>query len=192
MESTIDLVCNKLNRFVFALKRLRQTVSFDAALMAYHGYVSSVLSYGLLLWGNSVDVDRAFKIKKKCIRAICNAWSGDTCKPLFIKHNILPLPCMYIRDICVFVKYHSEYWKKRSEVLLRKTRAKYMNLQYKPPARKDIYKKNSFNMCILLYNCLPERLRLLDDKSFKRRLSEWLLHHCFYSVREFINRTIDI
>jgi hypothetical protein len=32
-------VCKNLNRFVFALKRLRDTVSAEAALMAYHLFI---------------------------------------------------------------------------------------------------------------------------------------------------------
>lgn len=33
----------------------------EVALSAYHGYVGSVLQYGLLLWGVSLDFDRAFR-----------------------------------------------------------------------------------------------------------------------------------
>lgn len=36
-------------------------VSREAAVTAYHEYVSSLLLYGLLLWGNSV---RAFQVQK--------------------------------------------------------------------------------------------------------------------------------
>ena len=58
-------VCNKLDRFVYALKRLRQVSSIQTALCAYHGYVASTLKYAVILWGNSVDVEKAFKIQKK-------------------------------------------------------------------------------------------------------------------------------
>ncbi|KOB74159.1 Oxysterol binding protein [Operophtera brumata] len=66
-KAHITQVCDRLDKFVYAIKRLRLRVSIDAALTAYHGYVSAVLAYGLVLWGNSVDVDKAFIIQKKCV-----------------------------------------------------------------------------------------------------------------------------
>lgn len=53
-----------LDRFVYMIKRLRITVSTETALGPYHGYVSSILSYGLLLWSNLVDVLKGVKIPK--------------------------------------------------------------------------------------------------------------------------------
>lgn len=186
----IEQVCNRLNRFVFALRRLRDTVSVEAALTAYHGYVSSVLRYGLILWGNSVDVERVLIIQKKCIRVICNAWSDDSCVPLFKKLHILPLPCLYIKEICIFVDTHRHLFKKRAEVLDRQTRQTIMNLLFKPRVRKMIYGKNVFNMCIVIYNKLPKDIKLLKGNSFKSKLTAWLLDKCFYSVKKYLDYDI--
>lgn len=187
----VDLVCARLERYVFALKRIRQNVSVDAALAAYHGYVSSVLSYGLILWGNSVEVERVFKIQKRCVRVICKAWYLDSCRPLFRNCKILPLACMYIRDICVFTKLHHVYFQKRCDVITRQKRKKFANLLYQPVCRKNIYERNVFNMCINIYNCIPDDIKLLNGQLFKNKLNDWLLQRCFYSIRElknFINR----
>jgi hypothetical protein len=182
----VDQVCASLNRFVFALKRLRDTVSPEAALTAYHGYVSSVLLYGLILWGNSVDVDRVFRIQKKCVRVICNAWFDDSCVPLFKKLHILPLPSLYLREVCVFVKKHQYYFSKRGENSQRQTRLKGKNLYLKPQCHKDVYKRNAFNMCIAIFNRLPEELKKLEGNLFKSKLNSWLLDKCFYSIRLFL------
>ncbi|KAI5640836.1 reverse transcriptase (RNA-dependent DNA polymerase) domain-containing protein [Phthorimaea operculella] len=154
-KDQIEAVCNRLSRFVFALKRLRDTVSVEAAITAYHGYVSSVLSYGLMLWGNSVNVERAFILQKKCIRVLCNAWFDDSCKPLFKKLEILPLPCMYIRDVCVFVNAHPSYWRKRSEVFQQQRRQKYMNLLYQPTCRK-VKKVTNVKTALTTYHAYVE------------------------------------
>lgn len=182
----IDQLCNKLDRYVYALKRLRQTISLEAALTAYHGYVASVLNYGLIMWGNSVDADRAFKLQKKCIRSICNAGFLDTCKPLFKKLNILPLPCLYIREVCCFVKLHPIYYKKYNEVSTRNVREKYTYLLHKPPSHAQIYKQNIYNMSIILYNKLPTFIKNLDGKSFKYALTTWLATKGFYSIKEYL------
>jgi hypothetical protein len=183
----IDSVCSKLARFVFALRRLKNSVSTQAALTAYHGYVSSTLNYGLLLWGNSVDIQRAFLIQKKCLRAVGNAKFDDSCRPLFQKFKVLPLASMYILRACVFAETHPNYFKKRDEMFTRELRAQYKNLLYRPTCRSDIYKKNAYNMCIVLFNKLPNDLRILHGKVFKTRLTKWLQDHCFYSVNDFLN-----
>lgn len=180
-------VCGKLNRFVFALKRLRQTVSKDAALTAYHGYVASVLNYGLMIWGNSVDFEKAFKLQKKCVRSVANAWFLDSCKPLFKQLKILPLPCMYIRDLCLFVKQHPELFNNYSDIFPRQKRTKYLSLLYQPPCHTSIYKNNVFNMCILVYNKLPDSIKKLNINMFKPKLRDWLSENCFYSVKEYLN-----
>lgn len=183
----VDTVCQRLGRFVFALKRVRQTVSVEAALAAYHGYVSSILSYGLIMWGNSVNSDKAFKVQKRCIRVLNKAWFLDSCKPLFKKCNILPLPCMYIKDVCIFVRTHANYFRKRSEVILRQKRAKFQNLLFQPICHREIYKKNVFNMCIIIYNKLPDNIKLLQGNKFKSDLHQWLLDNCFYNIKDYLN-----
>lgn len=181
----INLVCNKLNRFVYALKRVRKTVSQRASLAAYHGYVSSVLLYGLPLWGNSVDLLKAFKVQKKCIRAVCGAWFLDTCKPLFLKTKVLPLPCMYIREICVFVKQYPNYFIRHEELLARHTRHK--NRIYLPKHHSTFHSKNAFCMAVKIFNKLPDEFKELPLSLFKRRLSKWLLLNCFYSTDEYFS-----
>lgn len=186
----IDHICNKLNRYVYALKRLRQTISTEAALAAYHGYVASVLSYGLIIWGNSVDIDRAFKIQKKCLRAISNARFRDSCKPLFQKYNILPLPCIYIRDVCYFVKSHPEYYKNYTETSSRNLRNKFKYIIHKPPSIAYIYKQNVYNMSIVIYNKLPTSIKILEGNAFRKSLSSWLTQKCFYNIKEYLEHDV--
>lgn len=180
----IDYVCDKLDRFVFAIKRLRTTVSVEAALCAYHGYVSSVLSYGLLLWGNSVDFVKAFRVQKKCVRAICGTWFMDSCKPLFKKLRILPLACMYIRELCVFVKQYPQYFQNQAQITNRNTRYKYR--LYLPQCKLELYRRNAFINAIKVYNKLPNEFKDLCLNIFKRKLTLWLLQKCFYDLNEFM------
>jgi hypothetical protein len=183
----IDYICNRLERYVYALKRIRQTISTESALVAYYGYVSSVISYGLIIWGNSVDMERVFILQKKCIRAINNAWFLDSCKPLFIKMKILPLPSIYIRDICLFVKSHSAWFKLYTDESRRPPRAQYLDLLHHPPCRTYIYKQSAYNMSIVIYNSLPGNLKKLQGHLFKKNLTEWLTEKCFYSLKEYLD-----
>lgn len=184
-KAHIDKVCSKLNRFVYALRRLRQTVSMEAAISAYYGYVSSVLSYGLLLWGNSVNILLVFRLQKKCIRAICNAWSTESCKPLFQDLKVLPLACMYIKVICIFVRQNSGYFPKHSDVLMRHTR--HRDRLFLPKCKLEMFKRNAYVQAIIIFNKLPDEIKQLPYYMFKNKLTAWLLEHCFYTIKEYLN-----
>lgn len=187
-KSHIHMVCAKIDKFIYAIRRLRQIVSQDAALSAYHGYVSSILSYGLIMWGNSVEMDKAFRVQKKCIRAIYNCKPLDSCKPLFQKNKILPLPCMYIRDISVFVKRYPHLFKLNIEGRERSTR--YAEKLFMPKCNVKLFQKNVHVMAIKIYNKIPCDLKKLPLNQFKNKLSKWLLDMCFYDINELFVKKV--
>lgn len=94
-------LCNKIDRFSFALWRLSKTVSQTVALQTYHGYVISVISYSILLWGTSFDTGRLVISQKRCIRSICNMSSlflsflSTLYRPLFKILKLLTVPSIY-------------------------------------------------------------------------------------------------
>lgn len=99
-----EMLIDKLNRFVFALRRLSQLSSHKTAVLAFNGHVMSNLRYGLILWGNCTNMQKVFLLQKKCIRAICGARQTDSCRPLFQKLKVMTLPSLYIYEIGLFVK----------------------------------------------------------------------------------------
>ncbi|KAI5637383.1 reverse transcriptase (RNA-dependent DNA polymerase) domain-containing protein [Phthorimaea operculella] len=101
----VENVRNKLHKYVYVLSRLRHTSAIETTLAAYHGYVASVLKYGLLLWGNSTNIEQLFIAQKKCVRAICGKKPRESCVPLFKELGILPLPCLYILEVYEDRKY---------------------------------------------------------------------------------------
>lgn len=182
----IEELCKKLNKFVYALGQLRKTASQHTALLAYHGYVGSVLRYGIILWGHSSDSNRIFVTQKKCIRAICMVHPLQSCKPLFKKLNILPLPSLYIYEMSCFVKQHMNLFKKASEIYPRNTRNPDRLVLTNAP-RTRLYQKNCYAMGIKIYNKLPADIKLLPLIKFKRVLHAWLLQNNFYTVSEFFD-----
>lgn len=60
------------------------------------------------------------------------------------------------------------------------------NLLYKHQCHKDIYKRNVYNMCITIYNKLPEELKELNGNIFRNKIRGWLLEKCFYTVNEYL------
>lgn len=182
----VERVCGKLDRFVYAIRKLRLVSSKQTVLSAYHGYVSSVLRYGLVIWGNSVDIERAFLVQKKTIRAMSGADYLDHCKPLFKKFKILPLPCLYIFEVCLFVRRHPHLFILDEQISERLKKIHAGKLLV-PSQRLQLYSRNASCMTIKIYNKLPPALKMLPMNKFKCKMFTWLLDMCFYSVNEFLN-----
>lgn len=184
-KSHVGKVCTKLQRFVYVLRRLKNTTSLHIALLAYHAYVASVLRYGLIIWGNSSDINRAFVIQKKCVRAIYGLTPLDTCKPVFQKLNILTLPCMYIFEISKYVRLNHELFTIASDVYNEKQLRNPGKLVFANKPRTVLFQKNCYAMCIKIFNALPMYIKSLPIPKFQKKLKKWLISKSFYTLNEF-------
>ena len=84
--------------------------------MVYVSYFHSIMSYGIIFWGNSHHSVKIFKIKKRIIRIITNSNRYDTCRPLFKQFRILPLPSQYIFSVLLFVIKNKNLFQLNSQV----------------------------------------------------------------------------
>lgn len=183
----VDNVSSKINKFVYALRQVKKVTNLKTAILVYHAYVESVLRYGLVMWGNSTDQHRAFVAQKKCIRALYGLQPDESCKPVFEKLGLLPLPCLYIYEICMFVWKHKTLFKTANDICPRNRRDPYMLVLSNAP-RLAKYNKNCLAMCVRIYNKLPGDFKLLNTKyCFKRKLSAWLSQNNFYSLKQFFD-----
>ena len=124
-ESHIIILCKKLSPVCFALYRLRNITNRDVMLSYYYAQFYSRISYGIVFWGSSHHFERVFRLQKKAIRNIMGVSMRTSCKTYFKKLQILPLACIYIMKIVVFVKsnlniflrnnYNHEYNTRRQE-----------------------------------------------------------------------------
>lgn len=183
-KAHVNSLCSKLDRFVYVLYRLRQIATKEAALSAYHGYVSSCLRYGIILWGFSVDAERAFLVQKKCIRSLTGADFLDSCKPLFKKLKILPFPSLYIYEICLFVKKHPNLFIKQTDIV---KRSRQTHKLYVPIQRLQLTSKNVNCMAIRVFNKLPDMFKEYDINKFKKSVFDFLLDKCYYCVKDYLN-----
>lgn len=115
-KQQITDICNKLNKFVFALKIMRSITDESTALTAYHDYVTSVLRYGVIIWGNSTNVSQVFMTQKRCIRAICGVGSQKiSCRPLFKRLSVLTLTGLFIYEHAKFVRNNPDLFEKPTQ-----------------------------------------------------------------------------
>lgn len=149
--------------------------------MAYHGYVLSTLRYGLIFWGNSPDRETAFRAQKKCIRAICGIKSTDSCKPHFVKLQLLTLPCLYIYEVASYVKTNMHLYNHPEST---RHKNKICTTQHK----KAIFNKNILGMAPKIYNKLPKHIIDIKDIGlFKKKLYDFLAMKCYYQINDYLN-----
>jgi hypothetical protein len=93
-KAHIDQMMSNLNTACFVIRLLQAIMSTETLRIVYFAYVHSVMSYGIIFWGNQ-PYSEIFKIQKRAIRIITNSRMRDSCRELFQRLEILPLYSQY-------------------------------------------------------------------------------------------------
>ena len=180
---------SKLNKACFAIRAIKPFMSLDVMKMIYYSYVHSVISYGIIFWGNSHLSDSIFKIQKRVIRVITNSGRRDSCHDLYKKLQILSLPSQYIFSLLVFVNKNRNCFISNSEIHDINTHNNH-NLHL-PSRNLTLVQKGILFSGSKIYNNLPSNIKMLskDAKCFKSTLRTYLTEHAFYSLEEYYQLT---
>jgi len=74
----IDTIIPKLNKACYIIRRCKLYLSHAAPKIVYYAsFFHSVMSYGLIFWGNSTNSRCVFKLHKRAIRIIMGAKNND-------------------------------------------------------------------------------------------------------------------
>ena len=109
IDSTLSLkdhiakLTSKLNEACYAIKTIKLFMTFNVLRSVYFSYFHSVMSYGIIFWGNSHLSANVFRIQKRIIRIITKKGNRDSCRQLFQTLQILRVPSQYIFSLLVFV-----------------------------------------------------------------------------------------
>ena len=95
---------------------LKPLISQNMLRKIYFSYVHSVMSYGIIFWGNSHHSINIFKSQKRIIQIMTDTEKCDTCHPLFKKFQILPFPSQYIFSLLTFVVNNRHLFPSNSAV----------------------------------------------------------------------------
>ena len=180
----------KLSSLCYAFRILSNRVSLHTARCVYFANVHSRLRYGIIFWGNTSFSLQTFRLQKRIVRIINKSHPRDSCKPIFIKLGILPLPCLLIYESVVFVKNDllkgGNIFSVNADVYNYNTRHK--NHIHQVSVSTAHYKKFTYNTCTSFYNKLPNDIkRLTSINQFKCQVKTFLLHYCFYTIRDYID-----
>jgi hypothetical protein len=184
-KTHIQYIIPKLSSACFAMRNITSLMKSETLKLAYLAYFHSIMSYGIIFWGNSTDNKKVFYIQKKIIRILAGTKRRASCRKLFKKFNILPLASEFLLSLLSFVVDNFETFQTNSDIRNISTRYKY-NLHV-PNTNLSKYQKGVYYSGIKLFNNLPPTIKSLnhDIKKFKPALKEYLLSHSFYSIEEF-------
>lgn len=182
----IERLSKKLSSFIYALQHLKRASDFQTALSVYYAYAYSRMTYGLVLWGNSSELQKIFILQKKCIRILTNIDQMESCKPHFRELNILTLPSMYIFESCKFVRNHINLFTPTTGKIKRNNRN--LNKLQLPFSKLKIVTSSPPYMVIKIYNHLPNSIRNIEKLSlFKKLLKTFLINKSYYNLHEYFN-----
>jgi len=74
----VDTITPKLNKACYIIRRSKLYLSNDALKMVYYAFFHSVMSCGLIFWGNSTKSKCVFNLQKRAIRIIRGARNNDS------------------------------------------------------------------------------------------------------------------
>ena len=93
----------RLNKACYAIRSIKPFMSLDVLRSTYFSYAHSIISYGIIFWGNSSHSEEIFKVQKRIIRIIMNLSKKASCRQPFKELNNLPVPSQYILSVLLFL-----------------------------------------------------------------------------------------
>jgi hypothetical protein len=165
--------------------------NLNTLMMIYYAYFHSVMEYGIIFWGVSVESKRILLQQKRILRSMTGAPSRATCRKLFCKLNILTLTSQYIFSLMRFLSSNLDTFTFNSSIHNLNTRFK-LKL-HKPSVNLKMYQHGTYYNCITIYNKLPEDLasQIQNKSQFLLQLKRYLMDKPYYSLHEFFEHSTD-
>jgi len=164
-----------LNSACYIIRSLKSIISLENLRMIYISSVHSIISYGIIFWGNSTYSNTIFKLQTRVIRIMMNAGNRESCHELFKILNILPLYSQYILSLLLFVVKNINMFKSNSVVQSINTR--HCSDLYLSLVHLSKVQKGGYHSGIKVFNCLPPRIKSFssDMRKFKSASKRFLL-----------------
>jgi hypothetical protein len=111
--------------------------------------------------------------------------SNQSCRELFTKLGILPLPSQYILSLLMFLNKNNDQFTVNSQIYHYATRQQ--SNFHQPIAIRTKYQKGIGYMGVSVFNRLPIYIKKEFDnsKKFKHSLKNFLKEKSFYSLQEY-------
>lgn len=186
-KSHLEKLKSKLSQFTYALRELKKSTDVKTAIVAYYAYAYAWMSYGAIMWGNSSDISDILVLQKKCIRILANIQQTESCKPYFIKFKILTQPCIYILELCKFVRKNPDLYSTLGEMPGRRYTSRYKNNLIQVTSKLKLHSSGPYPMSVEVYNKLPNNIKSENNfTKFAKYLKNFLVTKPYYALSEYL------
>lgn len=175
----------RLSSAACAVKKIRHLTDVSTARTVYFSYFHSIMSYGILLWGNAADINSIFVLQKRAVRAIYKLGPRESLRDKFKEINILTVTSQYIYENLVYAKKNVDFSLRHSDIHVHNTRNK--NKIIIPASRLSKIKKSFPSLSIRFYNTVPEDIQNLSMNKFKSCVKSALIRRAYYCINDFLN-----
>ena len=149
----IESIKYKLSSACYVMRLVKPYVTANTLKVIYYSYFHSIMTYGLIFWGNYPDSMKIFRLQKKIIRIKMGCRSRDSCRKLFLNLEILPLPSQYILSLLLFTIRNKNQFQVNSEIHQINTRQR-ANL-HQPSVNVTKYQKAVHCIGVSCLTCFP-------------------------------------
>ncbi|CAH2094915.1 unnamed protein product [Euphydryas editha] len=180
----IEGLASRLSSAAFAVKKIRLLTDVDTARVVYFSYFHSIMSYGILLWGNVATVNIIFVLQKRAIRAIYSLGPRVSLRDKFKEIKILTVASQYVYENVMYVHKNIHEFPRNCDMHSINTRNKHKLVM--PVTRLRRVSNSFYGQCIRLYNRLPENVQKASIAKFKKIVKERLCTKGYYSINDFL------
>ena len=101
----------RLASVIFAINELKFVLNEKALKIVYYANFHSLISYGVIFWGDASNSQKIFVLQKRELRTMLKLHYLEHCKQYFQLHEILPLPCVYILYCLTFFRKNPDIFE---------------------------------------------------------------------------------
>lgn len=182
--SHVDYISARLSKAIYLFRRLKDIVTCDFLRSAYFAFFQSIISYGLVLWGNSSRIEDILILQKKVVRVMANSDRLAHCKPLFVDLKILTVINLYIFEIVKYMINDLPNLTLRSNVHSYKTRnMNCVNYEY---CRLSKSLRSHSSVGLRIFNKVSSLINISCGRNRLDKFYDWLQLNPFYSLDEFM------
>ena len=186
-KNHIQLLLPKLGSACYLARKMYPCCGINTLKMIYFAYFHSIMEYGIVFWGNSVESIKIFQQQKRIIRIMTGSSPRTSCRGLFKELEILTTTSQYVLSLMKLLSTNLENYNFNITIHDKNTRSK-LKL-HKPSTRLSMYQKNVYFNSIEVYNRLLGAIAELirNKKPFSNQLKKYLIKGTFYTMEEFLS-----
>ena len=171
-KNHINKISPKLSSACYLIRRMCLSCHINTLRMVYFACFHSIMEFGVIFWGVSVESKRIFHLQKRVIRIMTGSTIRTSYKRLFQELKILTLTSQYKLSLMRFLSFNLDIFPFNSSVHSINTRHR-LKL-HKPLANLKMYQWSTYCNCINIYNKLPDDLAnlILNKKQFLSKLKK--------------------